>query len=53
MAKSKRDNVILKCSVCGEQNYITTRNKRNHPDKMEKMKYCPRCKKETLHKEAK
>jgi large subunit ribosomal protein L33 len=53
MAKSKRDDVTLECTVCGEQNYITTRNKRSHPNKMEKMKYCSRCKKETLHKEAK
>jgi large subunit ribosomal protein L33 len=53
MATSKRDNIILKCSVCGEQNYIATRNKRAHPDKMEKMKFCPKCKKMTLHKEAK
>jgi large subunit ribosomal protein L33 len=53
MAKSKRDNVILKCSVCGEQNYITTRNKRSHPNKMEIKKFCPRCNKMTVHKEAK
>ncbi|MDD5884802.1 MAG: 50S ribosomal protein L33 [Erysipelotrichaceae bacterium] len=53
MANSKRDQVILACSECGEHNYITTRNKRNHPNKMETMKYCSRCKKETLHKEAK
>ncbi len=50
---SKRDQVILKCSECGERNYITTRNKKTHPNKMEIKKYCSRCKKETLHKEAK
>lgn len=50
---SKRDQVILKCSECGEHNYITTRNKKTHPNKMEIKKYCSRCKKETLHKEAK
>ncbi len=50
---SKRDQVILKCSECGEHNYITTRNKKTHPNKMEIKKYCSRCNKETLHKEGK
>ena len=38
-----RDNIILKCTECGEENYINTKNKRNHPDRMEVNKYCPRC----------
>lgn len=50
---SKRDQVILKCSECGEHNYITTRNKKTHPNKMEIKKFCSRCNKETLHKESK
>lgn len=53
MANSKRDQVILACSECKEHNYITTRNKKTHPNKLETMKYCKRCKKETLHKECK
>ncbi|HBE98665.1 MAG TPA: 50S ribosomal protein L33 [Firmicutes bacterium] len=53
MAKSKRDQVILACSECGEHNYITTRNKKTHPNKMEIKKFCSRCKKETLHIETK
>ncbi len=40
-----RDNIILKCTECGEENYINTKNKRNHPDRMEVNKYCPRCNK--------
>lgn len=48
-----RDNITLKCTVCGEENYITTKNKRKHPDRIEKKKYCPRCNKETIHKERK
>ncbi|MBO8426302.1 MAG: 50S ribosomal protein L33 [Firmicutes bacterium] len=52
MAK-KRDQVILKCTVCGDENYFTTRNKKTHPNKMEINKYCPKCNKETLHKEKK
>lgn len=48
-----RENIIFKCSVCGEENYIGTRNKRKHTEKMEIMKYCPVCRKKTLHKEKK
>ena len=50
---SKRDQVILKCTECGDENYITTRYKRSHPNKMEIMKFCPKCNKQTLHKEKK
>jgi large subunit ribosomal protein L33 len=50
---AKRDNIVLQCTVCGEQNYISTRNKRSHPDKLQIKKFCRRCNKETLHKEAK
>jgi len=48
-----RINVVLKCSECGSENYITSRNKKLHAEKMEVRKYCPTCRKETLHKEKK
>ena len=48
-----RLKVILKCSECGNENYNATRNKKLHAEKMEVRKYCPKCKKETLHKEKK
>ena len=48
-----RDNIILRCTVCGDENYITTKNKRKHPEKMEISKYCPKCNKMTNHKEKK
>ena len=51
--KEDRINIILKCTVCGEENYITTKNKKEHPDKLETSKYCSRCKKHTVHKEKK
>jgi len=50
---SKRDQFTLKCTVCGEENYISDKNKKLHPDKVETQKYCPRCMKKTLHKEKK
>ena len=48
-----RDKLTFQCTVCAEQNYIGTRNKRKHPEKMEIKKYCPRCNKQTTHKEKK
>ena len=46
-----RINVILRCTVCNEENYLSEKNKRNTQDRLELKKYCPRCKKVTLHKE--
>ena len=48
-----RDFITYKCTECGEENYIGTRNKKTRPDKMEIKKYCPRCRKMTIHKEKK
>ena len=48
-----RDDNILVCTECSNQNYITTKNKRLHPDRMEIKKYCKKCNKMTVHKEKK
>ena len=48
-----RDAITFKCTVCGEENYISTRNKKKHPEKMEVKKYCPFDREHTLHKETK
>ena len=48
-----RDRIIFKCSVCGNENYIGTRNKKKHPDKMVIKKYYPKCNQKTDHKEKK
>ena len=48
-----RENITFKCSVCGEENYIGTRNKKKKPEKMTIKKYCSRCDKKTEHKEKK
>ena len=55
MAKGKEDRIsfVLKCTECGEENYLTSKNKKKHPDRLELKKYCPRCKKMTVHKEKK
>ncbi len=61
MAKKKGDRVqiILECTeqkksgVPGMSRYITTKNKKNTPKKMELKKYNPYLKKVTVHKEIK
>ncbi len=53
MAKSNRVIVTFECRDCKERNYSKTKNKRTTPDKLEFSKYCPRCRKHSLHKETK
>ncbi|CAD2073968.1 MULTISPECIES: 50S ribosomal protein L33 [Phocicoccus] len=48
-----RVNVILECTETGDRNYITTKNKRNNPERIEFKKYSPRLNKVTLHRETK
>lgn len=48
-----RQRIDLKCTECNEINYRSEKNKKNTTDRLELNKYCPRCKKNTLHKEAK
>lgn len=48
-----RENITLKCSVCGELNYRTEKNKRNTTERLELNKYCPKCRQHTAHKETK
>ncbi|GMB09490.1 50S ribosomal protein L33 [Thermolongibacillus altinsuensis] len=48
-----RVKVILQCIETGDRNYITTKNKRNNPERLELRKYSPRLKRYTLHRETK
>ena len=48
-----RDQITLACNDCKRRNYIKTKNKRLHPDRVEFKKYCPRERRHTLHREAK
>ena len=57
--KEARVQVILECTehkasgMPGTSRYITTKNRKNTPDRLEFMKYNPILKKYTLHKEIK
>lgn len=53
MAKKNRPVITLECSECYERNYATTKNIRTHKERLELKKYCPRCRKKTIHRESK
>ncbi|MBQ2765021.1 MAG: 50S ribosomal protein L33 [Firmicutes bacterium] len=48
-----RVKIILACTECKNRNYNSDKNKKNDPDRLELNKYCPHCKKHTVHKETK
>ncbi len=58
-SKGNRIQVILECTeqkesgLPGMSRYITTKNKKNTPERMERRKYNPILKKVTVHKEIK
>ena len=58
-SKGNRQQVILECTeqkesgVPGMSRYITTKNRKNTPDRLERKKYNPFLKKHTLHREIK
>ena len=57
--KGNRVQVILECTehkesgMPGMSRYITTKNKKNTPDRMERKKYNPIPKRVTIHREIK
>ena len=57
--KGNRVQVIMECTeqnnsgVPGTSRYITTKNRKNTPERLEKKKYNPNLKKVTVHKEIK
>lgn len=58
-AKGNRIQVILECTehktsgAAGTSRYITTKNRKNTPDRLEIKKYNPILKRYTVHKEIK
>jgi large subunit ribosomal protein L33 len=51
MAKAaKREWVFLQCTEDGDLNYRTSVNVQGGTPKLELKKYCPRCRKRTVHK---
>ncbi len=58
-SKGNRQQIILECTehknsgLQGTSRYITEKNKKNTPDRLELKKYNPIMKKYTIHKEIK
>ncbi len=48
-----REMVTLACSECKRRNYTSTRDKKKSKEKLELRKYCPYCRKHTIHREVK
>ena len=48
-----RVKITLRCNECKQRNYNTVKNKKNDPDRLEMNKYCPFCRKHTVHNETK
>lgn len=46
-----RPKITMACTECKERNYITKKNRRNNPDRLELAKFCPRCRQHTPHRE--
>lgn len=51
--KDVRPVITLAYTECKERNYTTEKNRRNDPGRLEFKKFCPRCRKHILHREAK
>jgi large subunit ribosomal protein L33 len=46
-----RPKITLACQECKHRNYITRKNRRNDPDRLELKKYCPNCRCHRPHRE--
>jgi len=57
--KGNRQQIILECTehkttgLPGTSRYVTQKNRKNTPDRLELMKYNPILKRKTLHREIK
>jgi large subunit ribosomal protein L33 len=49
--KEDRSSINLACTECRQRNYVTTKNRRNDPDRLELTKFCPRCRVRRAHRE--
>ncbi|HET9529235.1 MAG TPA: 50S ribosomal protein L33 [Blastocatellia bacterium] len=48
-----RDNIVLQCTECKRRNYVTTKNKKKKPDRLEFKKFCNSCRGHKPHRETK
>ena len=48
-----REIITFQCSECKNRNYNSTKNKKKTTERLEFKKFCPTCRRHTLHKEVK
>lgn len=48
-----RQTIILECVETGERLHLTSKNKRNNPERLELKKYSPKLRRRSLFKEIK
>lgn len=48
-----RVNILLECPETKERLYLTSKNKRNNPDRLELRKYSPKAKQHLIFREVK
>ena len=46
-----RVNITLECTSCHERTYLTSKNRRNNPDRLELMKFDPVIRKRVMFRE--
>jgi len=46
-----RETITLACTECKRRNYMSQKNKKNDPGRVELKKYCKFCRTHTVHRE--
>ena len=47
-----RIKIVLECEECHARNYTQSKNKQEHPERIQVKKFCPRCNRHTIHRES-
>ena len=50
-ATDVRTKITMACQECKHRHYITKKNRRNAPDRLDLKKFCPNCRTHTGHRE--
>ncbi len=48
-----QEQITMACTDCKDRNYYSRKNKKLLPERLERKKFCRRCRKHTLHRETK
>ncbi|MBI4309340.1 MAG: 50S ribosomal protein L33 [Candidatus Omnitrophica bacterium] len=48
-----RETIHFQCTTCNRINYSSTKDKKQHPERLELKKFCRFCRQHIIHKETK